>query len=136
MANAFERIELRTNDDAAVFRMTDIEKFGDGSGYRCNLFVRSGDFSCHRPFYFDDSHFPDAIEALRRMSTGAAGEATIRDRWENDFVCFTSNELGHIFVTGELFEHSDLPQSLRFGFRTDQTVIGPLICDFEALLKA
>jgi hypothetical protein len=136
MGIAVEQIELRTYDETIILRMSNIDKLGDGSGYRCDLCIRSGDFSCQRPFYFDDSHFPDAIDALRRMNRGVAGEATIKGQWENDVVRFTSNELGHVFVTGELFEYSELTQSMRFGFRTDQTVLGPLIRDFEVLLQA
>lgn len=136
MATVVDKIELQTNDDTIVLRMTNIKKCDDGSGYRCDLFIRSGDFSCQRPFHFDDSSFPDAIEALRFKNTGAAGEAIMKGQWESDFVHFKSNELGHVFVTGELFEYSDLTQSMRFGFRTDQTVLGPLIRDFEVLLKA
>jgi len=36
-----EQIELQTNDETAVFRMTSIEKFGDQSGYHSSRFPPS-----------------------------------------------------------------------------------------------
>jgi hypothetical protein len=127
------QIELETHDETKQLRLSSIERFGDGSGYRCNLFVRSRGFSCERPFYFDDSHFPDAIKALRAMHAGRPGEALIKGAWEDDYLKFVSNDMGHVFVSGELFEHADPPQSLKFSFRTDQTVLGPLLRDLKPL---
>ena len=48
-------IRLQTNDDTKVLRFVELEKFDDGSGYRCRVIASSGGFSCDRPFYFDDS---------------------------------------------------------------------------------
>jgi hypothetical protein len=127
-------IDLKTNDDRFVLQMRNIEDVG-GECFRCDLFVRSGGFSCRRPFYFDDSHFPDAVASLRQMNTGTIGEATIKARWEDDYLTFQSDKLGHVFVTGELFEYADFSQSLKFGFVTDQTVLGPLVRDLESLLS-
>ena len=81
-------ITLQTNDDAKVLRIVDFEKFGDTSGYRCTLVVRSGGFSCERSFCFDDSHFPDAVAALQKMDAGQPGEATIKGQWDDDFIRF------------------------------------------------
>ncbi len=131
-----EQVELRTNDESIALRMTGIEKFADGSGYRCDLTVRSGGLSCHRPFFFDDSSLPHAVESLRRMDQGNPGEAVIKGAWDADFIRFAMNDKGHVFVTGEIFEYSELPQSLKFAFRTDQTLLGPLICDLQLLLDA
>ncbi len=60
----------------------------------------------------------------------------IKGRWEDAFIRFVSNDMGHVFVNGELFEYGDFSQSLKFGFRTDQTVLGPLVGDLESVLKA
>jgi hypothetical protein len=129
-------IELRTNDEAAVLRMSNAETFAANGSYRCDLFVRSKGFSCERPFYFDDAHFPGAIDALRKMNDGRVGEALIAGQWETDYIRFASDELGHVLVAGELTEHGFEPQSLRFAFLTDQTVLSPLTRDFERLLNA
>ncbi len=128
-------IELQTNDDRFTLRMVNLEKFPDG-GFYCELHVRSDGFSCQRPFYFDDSHLPDAVTNLRQMDADHVGQATLKARWEDDFVTFRSDKLGHVFVTGEVFEHADPSQSMKFGFRTDQTVIGPLVRSLEKLVSA
>jgi hypothetical protein len=93
----------------------------------CTLAVRSGDFSCFRRFYFDDWHLAKAIDALGAMNQGIAGEAVIRGEWEQDEIKFAMNRLGHVIVSGQLFEHSELSQSLKFAFQTDQTVLGPFL---------
>jgi hypothetical protein len=134
MSLIIDQIELQTHDKALTLRFTSLERFADGSGYRCTLFVRSRGFACERPFYFDDSTFPAAIKALESMDSGRAGEALIKGEWDDDFIKFTSNALGHVFVSGALFEHSEMAQSLQFEFRTDQTVLRPLIREFRPLL--
>lgn len=136
MSTAIEQVELRTHDEAHTLRFNSLEKFADGSGYRCTLIVVSRGFACERPFYFDDSHFPDAIKALKAMDAGRAGEAIIKGQWEEDYIKFALNDLGHVFVSGELYEHSDMAQSFKFEFRTDQTVLGPLIRDLGPLAGA
>jgi hypothetical protein len=131
-----KQIELMTHSQHKVLLMSDVEKFCDGSGYSCWLTVRSGQFSCERPFCFDDSHLPDAVKHLKQMDSGIPGEATIKGKWEDDFIRFVSNDMGHVEVSGELFEHSELSQSLIFASRTDQTVLRTLIRDLELLLQA
>jgi hypothetical protein len=128
-----QQIDLRTNDDSKLLQMKDIEKLRP-DGYRCVLCVRSGGSSCERPFYFDDSSFPDAVAALRTMNASLAGATTIKGRWEEDFIYIEANEFGHVFVSGEIVEYAEIPQRLKFGFQTDQTVLGPLVRDFESLL--
>jgi hypothetical protein len=136
MAIVAEQIELRTNRDDTVLRLLNVEKFNDETGYRCDLVVRSGGFACERQFYFDGESFTDAIAALRRMIDGSSGEATIKFRYEDDFLRFEMNRLGHVFVSGELYEHSERSQSLKFAFRTDQTVLAPLVQEFVAVHDA
>jgi len=135
MQNDLSEIILQTHDDTKVLRMSDLKKFTGGSGYSCNITIRSGGFSCERPFYFDDSHFPDAIEALQKMDAGEPGEAIIKGQWDDDFIKFESNQSGHVIVTGQMQEHSELSQLLKFGFQTDQTVLGPLVRGLSVLLN-
>jgi hypothetical protein len=131
-----EYIELKTQDENKVLNMSQIEKFADGSGYRCELSVASRGFSCHCPFYFDGPFLSDAVTALQRMDDGKPGEATIRGLWEEAYIKFASDQLGHVVVSGELFEHSEFPQAFRFAFRTDQTVLSPMISDLARVLQA
>lgn len=128
-----DQIELQTYRDDTWLRLSNVEKFSDGSGFRCDLAVRSGGFTCQYPFYFDADLLADAIDSLRRMITGLPGLATIKGRYEADFLCFELNKLGHLFVPGELHEHGELSQSLKFAFKTDQTVLAPLAQELAVL---
>src|ERR1035437_2313105 len=104
-----ERIELKTQDDSKVLRMFQVEKFPDGSGYRCELQVVSRGFSCQIPFYFEGSFLSAAVTALHRMNESQPDEATLKGLWEEDNIQLTSDKLGHIIVEGKLFEHSEFP---------------------------
>lgn len=129
------QIELQTQQPGTALVFSNIEKYKDGTGYHCNLIVQSGRFSCEGRFYFDERHLADAIEQLQSMERGSPGEAIIKDESEQDYVQFEMNRLRHVFVTGELREISERPQLFKFGFGTDQTVLGPLIRDLEALRR-
>jgi len=131
-----EDIELQTHLANCALRMSNIERFTDGSGYACTLAVKSGEFSCTRRFYFDDRYLANAIDALRTMNQGVPGEATLRGHWDEDEVKLAMNRLGHVVVSGQLFEHSELSQSLKFAFRTDQTVLGPFLHELAAIRGA
>jgi hypothetical protein len=43
------------------------------------------------------------------------------------------NRYGQVTVTGTIMEYSDLKQQFNFAFRTDQTVLEPLIRDLARL---
>lgn len=44
--------------------------------------------------------------------------------------------MGHVLVSGELLEHGELGQTLRFAFRTDQTMLSPLARNLHMLRDA
>ena len=131
-----ENIELRTNDNTKVVRLSQVEKFKDGSGYRSNLTVVSSGFSCQRQFFFDDVALGDAVPTLRDMAANLEGECIIKGQWEDDFLQLSVNRMGHVQVSGEIFEHSEFGQRLKFAFRTDQTVLLPLAKGLQMLLDA
>jgi hypothetical protein len=133
---AIDCIELQTHLESAALRISQIRRFTDGSGYACLVSVRSGGFSCERPFHFDDWNLGNAIAAFQSMVAGTPGEAALRGQWEPDIIQFKMDDLGHVIVSGELFEHTELTQSLKFAFRTDQTVLGPLMRDLSLVRKA
>ena len=133
---AIEAIELQANDPAKVVRLSRIEKFRDGSGYSCELTVVSGGFSCRRRFIFDDVALAAAVPELQKMATAAPGTAVIKGQWEEDFLQIESNALGHVRVSGEIFEHSEFDQRLKFAFQTDQTILPPLARDLRILQDA
>jgi hypothetical protein len=128
-----EQIELQTNRDSTVLRLVNVEKFADGSGYRCDLTLRSRGFSCEHRFFFDEDSLTVAIASLHSMIKGSPGKAIIKPSYEDEFLCFEMNRLGHVVVNGALYEHGELPQSLKFTFRTDQTVLAPLLAELVIL---
>jgi hypothetical protein len=129
-------IEIRTNDETKIVRFSQVEKFRDGHGYGCDLTVVSGGFSCRRPFYFDDVSLAETLPSLRSMATSLEGKCTIRGQYEADYVQLEVDGLGHVLVSGELIEHSELRQHLKFAFRTDQTVLLPLARELQLLFDA
>lgn len=131
-----QEIELQTNDAHAVVRFSYIEKFNDGSGYRCTLTIVSGGFTCTRPFYFDDVALSLAEPELGRMATGTSGKCIIKGQWDQDYIQLESNAKGHVVVTGEVFENAEIDQRLKFGFRTDQTVLLPFAKNLRVLQDA
>lgn len=128
-----ETIELQTHSTHKVLRFSNVEKSRSGEEYACQLFVRSGDYSCARPFDFDNRYLQDTIIRLKQMDEGTPCSAMLKSPWEDDCLRFESNDMGHVQVSGELYERSDHSQSLKFSFRTDQTVLGPLIADLETI---
>jgi hypothetical protein len=129
-------LELATHDPTKVVRLSQIEKFRDGSGYCCDLRIASGGFACETRFFFDDVALSDALPQLRAMAAGASGACVIKGQWEDDYLRLESNTMGHVVVSGELFEHSAFDQRLRFSFRTDQTVLLPLASGLQMLQDA
>jgi hypothetical protein len=131
-AAGIEPLELQTNDPAKVVRFAEVCKFRDG-GYTCQLEVMSGGFSCRRPFYFDDGSLNKAIGELETMLTGRPGKFLLKEVYELDWVGFELNDVGHVFVSGEINELADMRQQLQFWFRTDQTVLPRLRRDLLSL---
>src|SRR6476660_10605930 len=127
-------LELDTNDPEGVLRLSGVERFSDGSGYKCRLEVRSRGFQCDRDFYFDRSSLGQCVESLDQMVAGAVTSATLKGQFEDDCVRLRQNELGHVWVEGEIFDHPC--QHLRFAFRTDQTVLPRLVKGLRAWLRA
>lgn len=130
------RLELATHDPTKVVCLSQIEKFRDGSGYCCDLRIASGGFACERRFFFDDLSLSAAVPQLRQMAAGTPGTCEIKGQWEDDYLRLASNAMGHVRVSGEVFEHSEFDQRLRFSFRTDQTVLLPLAAGLQLLQDA
>jgi hypothetical protein len=66
------------------------------------------------------------------MDRTLTGEALLQPMWEPEYVRMQLERTGAIWVSGDI--GSDAGNHLRFGFRTDQTVIAPLVRDLEAAL--
>ena len=128
-------IEFQTHDEDKVVQLKSIEKSPGGSGYKCSLLVRSRGFSCERPFYFDAHSLKDTIDKLTAMEQTLEGEAVLGERCEDEFIEIVVNRYGQVVVSGMVVEHSGLVQRLTFAFRTDQTILRPLVKDLTRLAE-
>jgi hypothetical protein len=114
--------------------LSGIEKFSDGSGYRAQLAVSSGRFSCSgHPFYFDDlNRFAKEItEGYGRVE----GKARLAYRYESDFLEIDVRRGGHVSVVGFVVQYGPPRQELRFAFECDQTFLPELMHSLSQAVK-
>jgi hypothetical protein len=130
-------ITLATNTADPHLEFRDLRRFSDGSGFTCQLLVRSHGFFAQRPFYFSDRSFRAALPALREMDLNLQGEARLEEDWEHDqFLLFEMHAQGHVFVSGQLVLLDGGSNRLSFSFQTDQTCLAPLIHSLELFSDA
>lgn len=120
-------IQLRTNRGDETLCLGNVERYADGSGYRTVLQVRSRGFEVSAPFYFEPHPLNQFLEDLVAMDRSLSGSAKLKPLYEDPFIELTLTRRGSVVVKGEMFEHSEHSQHLRFEFETDQTVLKPLI---------
>jgi hypothetical protein len=130
-----DSIDLQTNDESQTLRLQDLEKYADGSGYSCILVIRSRGFGCERRFDFDDRFLPAFILGMEGMDRGQPGHAILKGTWNADELRIEMYPNGRVIVSGNVTEHSEVPQQLHFALRTDQTVLRPFIREFRALAQ-
>ena len=106
--------------------LSDIERFGEGSGYCAQLRVRAGPFGCtDRPFYFDD--LESFISDLHRGYEKLSGIAELRCRYEHEHVKLEFKSRGHVVASGTIIDYGPPECRLQFAFETDQTVCPPFL---------
>ena len=111
-------------------RLSDFERFDDGSGYRCNVDARSGEFGCFgKAFYFDD--MPKVVAGLREAYQSLKGAVEMRQRYEHESLTFLSTVQGHFVAKGKLTDNRD--HELRFALEVDQTYIQPFLAALERI---
>ena len=123
-------IQLRTNQTDETLRLGNVERYADGSGYRTVLQVRSRGFEVTVPFYFEPHPLNRFLEDLVAMDRSLSGSAKRKPLYEDALIELTLTHRGGVVVKGEMFEHSEHSQYLKFEFETDQTVLTPLIDAF------
>ena len=126
-------IILRTNSADQRLEFRNPEKFSDGSGYRVNLVVYSRGFALERPFFFEQHPFDEFIKDLEKMDKTLKGSSQLKPEYMPDLIEFKLDKTGHLFVRGEITEHSHMEQSLAFEFMTDQTCLKGFINDLKKL---
>ncbi|HEX7965232.1 MAG TPA: hypothetical protein VF651_05905 [Gammaproteobacteria bacterium] len=120
-------IVLQTNKENPSLVFQNVTRFRDSSGYAVDLSIASGAFSAIYPFYFEEYPLTEFISSLSAMDETLSGKATLKPMWEKQFIEFIAGNSGHVTVRGELLEHGAFTQKLAFGFKTDQTCLGPFI---------
>jgi hypothetical protein len=116
--------------DTEFLRLSDFERFEDGSGYRCQIAVGCGEFGCSRKhFYFDD--LPQIVRALRESYRSLKGSVEMCQRYEKESVTFSATGRGHFAVKGFLTNYRDI--ELRFALDVDQTYMQPFVAAMERI---
>jgi hypothetical protein len=116
--------------ESEYLRLSSFERFDDGSGYRCNVDTRCGEFGCFRKaFYFDD--MPKVVAKLRDAYQSLNGSVEMRQRYEDESLTFKATAQGHFVVRGRLTDYRD--HELRFALEVDQTYMEPFVSALERI---
>ena len=118
-----------SNTAGEYFELVDLKRFADNSGYGALLRVQSRDFNAEIPFYFEKTCFEEFRQAVLALDKTLAGKAVLKPFYDPEFISLEMQKHGHLLVSGELFEHSETPQHLKFQFLSDQSQLKRLIED-------
>lgn len=139
-------IELKTNDPKKSLVMQNIARQKSdrprehgpeadySTYYEVDLSVSSDWLSFRTNLLFQKIYVREAIANLIAMSQGIPGEARLGSEYEPVFILFTSDDLGHLTVSGKVPDVGDY-HSATFAIKTDQTVLPYLISDLSEILK-
>ncbi len=133
LLQTYNDIFLRTNSETQRLEFRDIR--GSGADYYCTLVVESNEFSASSEFYFDEDSLLTFLKKLNEMEVSLEGKATFKNDFYQNHITFEMVSIGQILVSGFLAKFGEYPQSLKFCFQSDQTILKPLINDFNKYLK-
>lgn len=125
-------IVLATNTENPFLALTDVERYVDGSGYGCNLLVRSIWLTAVYPFFFEPHPLNEFIAALGKIDRTLKGVAVLKPMWEESYVRLEGDGLGRVRVSGLLIGNDGNDQRVHFEFKTDQTCLPRLIADLTS----
>ena len=128
-------IEFQTNDENKKVELRNIKEAGPDT-YECLACIISGRLMCERQFFFGKYYAQQFLQSLIEMSSSFSGVAELKADYEEQILAVSCNHMGKVVVSGEFFEHSELAQSIEFGFATDQTIIADLVDQFSKLLES
>ena len=109
-----------------------------GDRFSCNLRINSPPFQAIKTFDFEISFAQVLIAKLKEFYRTPHRFEPFKlavSLWEQEYISFSGDDLGHISVEGILVKHGNSIQMLDFSFATDQTMIKNFIIDFEKLLN-
>ena len=118
-----------SNTSGEYIELVDLNRFDDKSGYGAVLRVQSRNFNAEIPFYFERACFEEFCQAVLALEKTHVGKAVLKPFYDPEFISIEMQKNGHLLVSGELFEHSEIPQHLKFQFVSDQSQLKRLIED-------
>ncbi len=127
------QVELLTNDNQKRLMLRSLEL--KGTSFSCIVDLFSEGFAATRPFYFEQYNLQQFYDQLDLLNKLIPGIARLQGEFEDDYIQLELLKNGHIHVTGEIIQHSELGQHLSFGFQTDQTCIPPLLKTILSILR-
>jgi hypothetical protein len=127
---------LKTNDPDRQLALMQVSRFADDSGFCCELVVRSHGFGASVQFCFEPRALRAFHEAVVRMNRTLTGTAKLKPAYDEPFVSLELLRTGAVMVSGQLSRlEDDTTHVLHFGFRTDQTCLGPFARDLGACFQ-
>jgi hypothetical protein len=133
LVTAASSIELHVAPEQ-FFRIDDVERFADGSGYVGRVSLRSGSFALHsHKFYFENLN--GFLSQTRRLYETLSGTASIRQVYERNHISITATSCGHLCVAGHFAFFDGESQRLEFSFIGDQTFLPPFIRTLEQVCR-
>jgi hypothetical protein len=112
------------------FRIDEVERFPDGSGYAGRISLRSGSFALHGlRFYFDG--LDEFLSQACRLYETLSGSAELKQQWERNQLSISATSRGHIRVAGHFEILDGEHQRLEFSFMSDQTFLPTFIVSLE-----
>lgn len=128
-------IVLRTNTDDPSLTLKGCRALGK-TNFESFLIIHSGPFQANISFWFDRASLEASLVCLKKMQSSLSGECRLSYRYEDPFVSFKGDGLGHITVAGLLTQTGPSFQRLEFELHTDQTCLFSLVADLESLALA
>lgn len=124
-------IVLATSTENPSLALKNIERYEDDSGFGCLLSVRSNWLAVDYPLSFEVHPMSQFIAALGDLDRTLKGEAILKPMWEEQYIRLAGDGSGYIIVSGELVDHSENEQHVRFRFSTDQGCLSRFIADLK-----
>jgi hypothetical protein len=128
-------IKLKTNSEDKILEMNNIKLLEDNSAYKMNLDIYSRAFSVSKEFYIEPMQMDKFLKEIEEMNKTLKGLALMKPLYEEEYIEFSCDKIGHINVKGEIFEHSEISQHLKFEFVTDQTCLPDFINDLRKCIQ-
>lgn len=104
-----------------------------GYEVRTTLEIKSGNFIVKSTFWTSTGEIFEFFQLLKKCNNELKGSAVYRSYEDNLKIFATYDDLGHVNIKGNYFEHSQFDNRLYFHFVTDQTFIRKTVEELEII---